>query len=77
MQELVEVYSEIRITKEYYINLGKNINSIEIKFNESAGLTDSVNRIPDLMLKEKLSSKDVIFEADDSILDDIVRQLRN
>jgi aldehyde:ferredoxin oxidoreductase len=74
--ELIYAYKGIRITKEEYLELGKKINAIELKYNELAGLTEKDNRIPSFMLNEKLEPKNEVFDIEDVVIENIIEQMK-
>jgi aldehyde:ferredoxin oxidoreductase len=73
---LIECFCDIKITKDELLDLGKEINEMEMKFNELAGFTKKDNVLPEFMLKEKLKPKEEVFDFKDEDIDKIVNNLK-
>jgi len=62
-------------TADDILDMGTEVIRLERKFNEAAGFSKEMDRIPEFMHTEKLPPHDVVFEIDDETLDTVYGEL--
>ena len=69
--DLLGSFSGQKLTGDDVVGLGKSILKMEREFNQKAGFTKEMDRLPDYFKKEKLPPHDVTFMVKDSDLDQV------
>ncbi len=62
-------------TADDILDMGTEVLRLERKFNEAAGISKEMDRIPEFMHTEKLPPHNVVFEIDDETLDSVYGEL--
>ncbi len=52
------------VSENYFIELGADVINMELKFNETAGITKADDKLPDFFYTEKLDTCDQVFDVD-------------
>ena len=69
--DLLGSFSGQKLTGDDVVGLGKSVLKMEREFNQKAGFTKEMDRLPDYFKKEKLPPHDVTFMVKDSDLDQV------
>jgi aldehyde:ferredoxin oxidoreductase len=69
--DLLGSFSGKKLTGDDVVGLGKSILTLEREFNQKAGLTKEMDRLPDYFKKEKLPPHNVTFMVKDTELDQV------
>jgi aldehyde:ferredoxin oxidoreductase len=69
--DLLGSFNGQKLTGDDVVGLGKSILKMEREFNQKAGFTKEMDRLPDYFKKEKLPPHDVTFMVKDSELDQV------
>ncbi len=69
--DLLGTFSGQKLTGDDVVGLGKSILKMEREFNQKAGFTKEMDRLPDYFKKEKLPPHNVTFMVKDSDLDQV------
>jgi len=69
--DLLGSFSGQKLTGDDVVALGKSVLKMEREFNQKAGFTKEMDRLPDYFKKEKLPPHDVTFMVKDSDLDQV------
>ncbi len=69
--DLLGSFTGQKLTGDDVVGLGKSILKMEREFNQKAGFTKEMDRLPDYFKKEKLPPHDVTFMVKDSELDQV------
>jgi aldehyde:ferredoxin oxidoreductase len=69
--DLLGSFTGQKLTGDDVVGLGKSILKMEREFNQKAGFTKEMDRLPDYFKKEKLPPHDVTFMVKDSDLDQV------
>ncbi len=69
--DLLGSFSGQKLTGDDVVGLGKSILTLEREFNQKAGFTKEMDRLPDYFKKEKLPPHNITFMVKDSELDQV------
>jgi aldehyde:ferredoxin oxidoreductase len=69
--DLLGSFTGQKLTGDDVVGLGKSILKMEREFNQKAGFTKAMDRLPDYFKKEKLPPHNVTFMVSDSDLDQV------
>jgi aldehyde:ferredoxin oxidoreductase len=69
--DLLGSFTGQKLTGDDVVGLGKSILKMEREFNQRAGFTKEMDRLPDYFKKEKLPPHDVTFMVKDADLDQV------
>jgi aldehyde:ferredoxin oxidoreductase len=69
--DLLGSFTGQKLTGDDVVGLGKSILKMEREFNQKAGFTKAMDRLPDYFKKEKLPPHNVTFMVPDSDLDQV------
>jgi aldehyde:ferredoxin oxidoreductase len=69
--DLLSTFTGQKLTGDDVVGLGKSILKMEREFNQKAGFTKEMDRLPDYFKKEKLPPHNVTFMVKDADLDQV------
>jgi aldehyde:ferredoxin oxidoreductase len=69
--DLINTFHGLKLTADDVTALGKKILKMEREFNQKAGFTKEMDRLPDYFKKEKLPPHNITFMVKDSDLDQV------
>jgi aldehyde:ferredoxin oxidoreductase len=69
--DLINTFHGLKLTADDVTALGKKVLKMEREFNQKAGFTKEMDRLPDYFKKEKLPPHNITFMVKDSDLDQV------